>query len=209
MLLLLFVCTVVKAQKSAEIGVIISPANINILSAQEDFKSIFTVNYGVQGSLNFEKFSFNLGLIHLTQGGVPDFGFSIPITPEKSVNYHRAKGISLPIIVDFNMYNQDETRIFLSAGIQPTYLCCRYTITNSQGIINRIDYPTTGADKYYLGLNVGIGFHQQVNENWNAVFKPNFIYQLNKNNFGYNSFNDPNFKFRSFALDLGLMYRLK
>lgn len=206
----LFFSAAVSAQTEKEIGVVISPANINIDSPFDEYQSIYTVNYGVRGAITWDRVSVNVGILHLTQGGKNDNLLTRPSDPINSVLYFRAKGISVPIGVDYNLINKEATKVFAGIGLHTAYICCQNSTIENNGTVTKLPKSNNNQfESLYFGMNFGIGVKQQLNDKWNLLLRPNFIYQLRNSTttIGLTEFKDP--KFRSFAMDFGLMYRLK
>jgi hypothetical protein len=190
------------AQTEKEIGIVISPANINMVTDGEAAESIYTVNYGVRGIITWDRVSVNAGILHLTQGSQNSTSLGQIV--------FRAKGISLPVGIDYNFINNDATKVFGGIGLHTAYICCQNTTIETNDSKTKLPKSDNNAfESLYFGLNLGLGIKQKLNDKFNLLIRPNYIHQLRSSTQTINNLEINNPKFRSFALDLGLLYRLK
>ncbi len=203
----LFLSTLLSAQSQKEIGIVISPANINIVTDGEAAESIYTVNYGARGVITWDRVSVNVGILHLTQGAKTTL---ISTPSNELISFFRAKGISIPIGVDYNILNNEATKIFAGVALHTAYICCQNTTLETNGTVTKLPKSDNNPfESLYFGFNFGLGIKQQINDKFNLLIRPNYIHQLRASTRTVNNIEINNPKFRSFAMDFGLMYRLK
>ncbi len=227
--LLLLFCTFalfpLYSQPAFKVGLIGSPSVSNLHGRPDWNKTdnISSVNFGLKAYLSTGRWAFSTGILHLTQGASFEYEETSTANPEgtgeKFDVYFRARGITIPIGVDYIFWKNENTQLFGGAGI---YLGDLYKQEEENTSIPEdfkpdplVTYPygppsrfreSKWFDDFYAGANVGLGLNQKLSDRMSVQFRPNFLYQLRKSKSAEQAAWTN--RLMSFALDVGVFYHL-
>lgn len=223
LLLALILATIAKAQLEVGLTGIPSLSTFHVKNQDLSGTYIYPLSFGVSVNYDVNKFRFSSGLLHYTQGKKFVFAEASENNPggtgENFDVFFRAKSIMLPLLAHYKFIQKPKSALFGGIGIYTGYIYSQEqedtSIPEDWKPDPSVNYPFPVGrfteqdlfDDFYIGVNIGIGWSQELSDKFSLQLRPNFLYQLQEEQ--PHSTNAGTNRMMTWALDFGIYYRLE